>query len=218
LERTAIRAVEIVASDRVTLRGEAWGAGDDWLVLLHDAGADLDVWRPLMGLADQRSLSLLALDLRGHGGSEGTWKEGETELDFEAAGSFARSEGARTVCVAAAGTAALAALRAAPRVAPDALVLLSPGPLRACGTADLRAPGVAKLVLVGGLDPRADADAAAIRAVSIGPALVVSLPTKRQGTDLLSEPQAVDQFLYFVDEQRWAAGSTRFGRRSAGRT
>jgi pimeloyl-ACP methyl ester carboxylesterase len=212
-----VRAVEIIASGSVTLRGEAWGAGDDWLVLLHDVGADLDAWRPLAGLAGERGLSMLALDLRGHGGSEGTWDERETELDVEAADAFARSEGARIVCVAAAGTAALAALRVAPRVAPDALALFSPGPLGACGTADLRAPGVAKLVLVGGLDPRADADAAAIRAASIGPALAVSVPTKRQGTDLLSEPQAVDQFVCFLDEQRWAAGSTLFGRRSAGR-
>jgi pimeloyl-ACP methyl ester carboxylesterase len=212
-----VRAVEIIASGRVTLRGEAWGAGDDWLVLLHDVGADLDAWRPLAGLAGERGLSMLALDLRGHGGSEGTWDERATELDVEAAAAFARVEGARTMCIAAAGISALASLRATPRVDPDALALFSPGPIGKAGTEDLRAPGVAELVLVGARDPRADADAAAIRAASIGPALAVSLPTKRQGTDLLTEPQAVNQLVYFLDEQRWAAGSTLPGRRSAGR-
>ena len=211
-----MRAVEVVASDGVTLRGEVWGAGDDWLVLLHDAGDDLDAWRPLAGLAGERGLSMLPLDLRGHGGSEGTWDERAAELDVEAAAAFARADGARTLCVAAAGVSALASLRATPRVGPDALALFSPGPIGQARTGDLRAPGVAELVLVGALDPGADADATAICAASIGPALAVSLPTKRQGTDLLTEPQAVDQLVYFLDEQRWAAGSALPGRRSAG--
>ena len=212
-----MRAVELRAADGVVLRGEVWGADDDWLVLLHDAGGDLDAWRPLAALAGDLGLSMLALDLRGHGGSEGTWDEREVRLDVEAAAAFARTEGAGTVCFAGAGVAAIALLRAAPTVAPDALVLFSPGPLGTAGTGHLRAPGVAKLVVVGSLDPRADADAAAVRAASIGPALVVSVPTEQQGTDLLSQPQVLDQLVYFLDEQRLAAGGTPAGRRSAGR-
>jgi pimeloyl-ACP methyl ester carboxylesterase len=211
-----VRAVELRAADGVVLRGEVWGRGDDWLVLLHDAGADLDAWRPVAALAAELGLSMLALDLRGHGGSEGTWDEREARLDVEAASAFARTEGAGTVCFAAAGVAAIALLRASPAIAADALVLFSPGPLGTSGTGDLRAPGAAKLVLVGSLDPRADADAAAVRAASIGPVLVVGVPTERQGTDLLSEPQALDQLVYFLDEQRWAAGGTPAGRRTIG--
>ena len=45
----------------------------------------------------------------------------------------------------------------------------------------------------------------------------VSVPTERQGTDLLSDPQALDQLVYFLDEQRWAARGTPAGRRSVGR-
>lgn len=189
-----MRAVELAAADGVVLRGEVWGTGDDWLVLLHDAGSDLDAWRPLRGLEG----SLLALDLRGHGGSEGEWSESGAALDAGTAVAFARVEGARTVCVAAAGAAGAPALRAADEV--DALVLLSPGPLGG-DLSELRAPGVPKLVLVGALDRRADADAAAVAASSIGPALLVSLATARQGTDLLSEPQALEQLTAFLHEQ-----------------
>jgi pimeloyl-ACP methyl ester carboxylesterase len=211
-----MRAVELAASDGLMLRGEVWGRGDDWLVLLHDVGADLDVWRPLAGLVEEEAgLSALALDLRGHGGSDDPWDERGAELDVEAAAAFARGDGARTLCVAAAGVAGLVALRVAERVRVDALALLSPGPLAGAGTADLRAPGVAKLFLAGALDAQRDADAAAVRVASIGWAVGASLPTAAQGTDLLSgehAEQVAEQLFRFLDEQRWAAGSTAVGR------
>jgi alpha-beta hydrolase superfamily lysophospholipase len=186
-----MRAVELVAADGLTLRGEIWGGnGRDWLLLLHGVGTDLDAWRPLAGLVAEHGLSALALDLRGHGSSDDPWDERGAELDVDAAAAFARAEGADTFCIAAAGVAGLVALRAAERVRPDALALLSPGPLAGAGTADLRAPGVAKLVAWGALDARADRDAASVRAASIGWTVGASLPTAAQGTDLLAGEHA----------------------------
>src|SRR5207248_6759972 len=156
--RSPMRAVELVAADGLTLRGEVWGRGDDWLLLLHDAAADLDAWRPLAEFVEKSRLTALALDLRGHGGSDDPWDERGAELDVESGAAFARAGGALTLCVAAAGVACLVALRAAARAGIDALALLSPGALGSADPSDLRAPGVAKLVLAGALDTHADAD------------------------------------------------------------
>ena len=50
-----------------------WPGDDTWVVLVHDVGDDIDVWRPLRVALAARGWSVLALDLRGHGGSD--WSE-----------------------------------------------------------------------------------------------------------------------------------------------
>jgi len=54
-----------------------------------------------------------------------------------------------------------------------------------------------------------------VRAASIGWTVGASLPTAAQGTDLLTGEhgqQVGEQLFRFLDEQRWAAGSTAVGR------
>jgi pimeloyl-ACP methyl ester carboxylesterase len=200
--------VELRTPDGLVLRGERWPGEPDWLVLVHEVGKDLDAWRPLIGVAELRHWSVLALDLRGHGGSDDPWDADACVSDVALASAEARRQGARAVCVAAAGEGAVATLRAANASPPDALVLLSPGPVPEEHSASLRAPGVSKLIVYGSLSARDDADAKRVADLSIGPALRVGLPTASHGTGLLSGPlgrQAIEHVVAFWDEQRYLA-------------
>ena len=151
--------VELAAGDGPVLRGECWVDGADWLVLFHDLGGDLDAWRPLIGLAAVRGWSVLALDLRGHGGSDDPWDAEKCPADVALAIAEARRRGASTVCVGGAGVSAIAALRAASDTELDALVLLSPGPVPDGPRDTLRGPGISKLVVYGSHAPADDAEA-----------------------------------------------------------
>src|SRR4051812_23079670 len=115
-------AVELESTDGVVLRGERWWGSNEWCVLMHDVGEDIDAWRPLQGYLAEQGRSAVAVDLRGHGGSDDAPEDIEADLD--AAVRFARENGAAAVCVVAAGAAACAALRGSARFTPEMLVLL----------------------------------------------------------------------------------------------
>jgi pimeloyl-ACP methyl ester carboxylesterase len=202
--------VELRARDGLVLRGECRRGEPDWLVLVHDVGEDLDAWRPLIALAELRGWSALALDLRGHGGSDDPWDADACVADVSLATTEARRRGARAVCVAGAGEGAIAALRAALESPPEALVLLSPGPVPAEHADSLRAPEVPELIVVGSHSARDDGEARRVAELSIGPALRVGLPTSAHGTELLAGPlarQAIEQVAAFWDEQRYLASA-----------
>ena len=65
-------SVETSAEDGAVLRGVRWPGEPACVVLIHDLGQDLDAWHPLEGVLDETNCSRLAIDLRGHGLSEGT--------------------------------------------------------------------------------------------------------------------------------------------------
>jgi pimeloyl-ACP methyl ester carboxylesterase len=208
--------VELLTPDGLVLRGECRTGDPDWLVLVHDVGGDLDAWRPLVGFAELRGWSVLAVDLRGHGGSDDPWDADACVSDVTLATTEARRRGARTVCLAGAGEGAVAALRAAQRAHADALVLLSPGPVSDGHAASLRAPGISKLIVYGSHSPRDDAEAQRIAGLSIGPALRVGLPTSAHGTELLEGPlaqQAIEHVAAFWDEQRHLSAAPSAGPR-----
>lgn len=206
----APRAVELSAADGLTLRGLCWENGPSWALLVHDAGEDLDAWEDLPETLGGRGWSVLALDLRGHGGSDDPWDPDRADLDAEAAAVFARARGAGAVCAVAAGFAGLACLRTAARIEMNALVLLSPSPLDERGTDGLRGAGASKLIIVGSQDAKASADAEALARASIGWVLIVSLPTAERGIALLHGQhgvQAREQALAFLEEQGYLARS-----------
>ncbi len=200
--------VEFVTADGVTLRGECRRGDRDWVVLVHDLGSDLDCWDLFPELWDW-PLSVLAFDLRGHGGSDGNTSLRSVQCDVVAATGFARSHGRGFVCVVAAGKGAVNALNVPPDDLADAYVLVSPDP-NDLGTdlASLRAPQAAKMVIVGSLDEGSDLTARALSSASIGPCTVVSFPTNDQGTDLLKGKwggHAFERMNRFVQEQRYLA-------------
>ena len=165
-----VHPVEVAARDGAILRGQLWPGDAYWVVLLHDVGddQDLDAWRPLVPSLVGHGFTVLALDLRGHGVSDSTWDAGVATGDVESVLAFARANGARGLTVVAAGTSAEPALRVAAPTRVDGLVVLSHPAVDAGAAAELRAPGVAKLFVVGAGDEARGRAASRLRNWSIG--------------------------------------------------
>jgi pimeloyl-ACP methyl ester carboxylesterase len=204
-----IEPIECRAADGVLLRGEELRQGSSWVVLLHDEGDDLDCWQAVRTVLVARGWSIVALDLRGHGGSDGDWGRDSATLD--AAVALGRAAAARPAHVAlvAAGVTGVLVLAAMeqdaidPALRPDALVLVSPRAADA-DLASLRGEGIATLVVYGQRAPDA-ADAEQLRSASIGWTLGVGVPSEQSGDGLLRGPEAAvvsDQILSFLAEQR----------------
>lgn len=185
----AARAVEIPTADGVILRGLLLGEGERWAVLVHDLGRDLDAWGDLPGWFAARGCAALAIDLRGHGASDGVSAAGALVSDVRAALAWSAARGARHVALLAEGRAAAAALvgaadpRAGAHVA--ALVLCSPR-LDLPGQEqdawrEARAP---KLILVGRHDRARRQAAHWLQRHAAGWAVAIFLPTVEQGADL----------------------------------
>jgi pimeloyl-ACP methyl ester carboxylesterase len=212
---TDARATHATTADGVTLRGEVVPGDSTWLVLVHDVGEDIDVWHTLRAGLAPRGWTILALDLRGHGGSEGEWLPDRAELDVDLGIVLARRNGATHVAVVAAGRSAITALRAVERALPepafdlpDSLVLLSPGPLDGADPRTLRGEGIAKLFVVGGRDEAAD-DVTRLREASIGWTIGVTVGTAERGAALASGDTAaavIDKIGGFLNEQRTLTG------------
>jgi pimeloyl-ACP methyl ester carboxylesterase len=190
-----LEPVELVTADGVLLRGLARGDEEAWVVLVHDEGADLDSLAPLAeGLADAR-FATLAVDLRGHGASDGEPDFDSAALDVQAALDWARAAGAAEVFLVAAGAAGEGALVAGREV--GATVLFSP---RVREDAPVRERTGPKLLLAGAGEPVHE-----LSARLIGPRLVVELPTPRRGHELLagdSAPQALGHSIGFIMQAR----------------
>jgi pimeloyl-ACP methyl ester carboxylesterase len=224
--------VTIATDDGIDLRGQLWPGADDWVVLVHDVGddEDLDRWRPLVPYLLGADLAVLAVDLRGHGASDGEWTNAAAVADTAAVVRFARERGAGCVTIVGAGVSGVNALFAVEAETAEGVVALSPRGSDALSarnvgisvpsTAPLpRAPGVPKLLVVGSRDPASRDTTDRLRAASIGWALVVSLPTADRGTALLDGPWAGhvrEQLLAFVREQRFIARGAGERRRESG--
>ena len=194
----------------VTLRGHSLGDGNDWLILIHDCdgSSDLDSWRPVFPELANDHRTLLAVDLRGHGASEGEHSPSTIEADLTAATLFARSQGATWIAVLAAGKSATAALESSPTLTFDALVLLSPADAEHITPCALRGYGEPKLFAVGGQNAALQQCVAHLRGASIGWAMLVTVPTESQGTDLLAgklASQVRERIAAFLAEQRFIA-------------
>lgn len=61
--------VSLTTSDGVSLASEDWGAGAEGVLLVHDEGRSRQDWSTLAPRLATNGFRVLALDLRGHGGS-----------------------------------------------------------------------------------------------------------------------------------------------------
>jgi alpha-beta hydrolase superfamily lysophospholipase len=204
-----IAPIECRAADGALLRGEELRQGSSWVVLLHDEGEDLDCWQAVRAVLAMRGWSIVALDLRGHGGSDGAWGRDSAALDAAAALGRAAAADPTHVALVAAGVTGVLVLEALerdaidPALRPDALVLVSPR-AAAAELATLRGEGIATLVLYGQRAPHT-ADADELRRASIGWTLAVGVPSDQTGDRLLRGPESAvvsDQILSFLTEQR----------------
>lgn len=111
--------------DEVSLRGETIGDKGPAIVLVHEAGGDLDGWGAAPGQLAGEGFRILAFDLRGHGASDGDPARAHLATDVEAAIGTAGSSG-DAVIVVSAGDAAAGAIAASTRAKAAGIVLISP--------------------------------------------------------------------------------------------
>jgi len=181
----------------VGIRGYRWPGDANVVVLLHDVDADLDAWGDVpLSLADE-GYSVVAVDLPGHGLSDDPWEPDHTIELVTFLAKAAKPPAARCFVVAA-GQLCGPALAAS---GIDALVAVSPDTMgnRVIG------PTPPTLVMVGGADAGASADANSFFRRTRGWAVVSSFGTLAQSTGLFSSEwggHAVDQTLMFLRDYR----------------
>ncbi len=209
-----VEALQATTADGITLRGEVVRGDGTFVVLVHDVGEDIDVWKPIrLGLV-KRGWTVLAMDLRGHGGSDGDWSPERAELDVDLPVTLARRFGARHLAVMASGLGAVFTLKAVERAfpqelfeLPDSLVLISPGPLDGLDPMELRAGGMSKLFIFGAKDPLAP-DARALVKASIGWTVQTTYGTDARSGALIAARKRyiLDKSIAFLNEQRTFRG------------
>jgi len=225
---TQPQPIDITTLDGCVLRGHLWPGGHDWVVLVHDVGPDddLDDWHPLLPGLKALDVSMCAVDLRGHGASDGEWTDTTAVSDVVTVVRFARANGAAVVIVIGAGVAVLPVLAAGEREPIDGVVSLS-ADMRAKsdGPALSNAPelgadrylstngeravisrhpihelprsaGIPKLFIVGAHDHSARETTSHLHRASIGWSVIVTLPSGEHGTGLL-----VGEWLAHIREQ-----------------
>jgi pimeloyl-ACP methyl ester carboxylesterase len=193
-----VEPVEIAVASNTVLRGELRRVGPDWALLVHDLGEDLDAWCSLPSRLTEQGLSVLAVDLRGHGTSDGEADAAAVSDDIIATVDYATAAGAARLYMGAAGQAGRCALElAADR--PDQLAglfLVSPAiPLRN------GAPMVPKLLLIG----QGEAGEDEISNMTTGRSVLARLPAQSHGLGLLRGSlgeQVVDYVVRFLADIR----------------
>ena len=187
-DATLATPVEFAGPGNVILRGQRFGAGDRWAVLVHRVGSDLDGWRQLATWLSGRGLAVLAFDLPGHGASDDDWDPKDAIAAVAAGVDFARSQGARQVHLVGEGVGALAALGVAAGRSSDVASVAALSPRaddRVATVGDVREARVPKLIVVGSLGRANDEFAEVVFRSAIGPCEMARFPVAAQGTDLI---------------------------------
>src|SRR5258706_3875939 len=94
-----VEPIEITAADGVLLRGQYWIGGDSWAILFHEAERDLDCWYPIIAPLISHGFSVLTLDMRGHGASDGEWNSASLGGDLDSGIAFARNNGVSSIAL-----------------------------------------------------------------------------------------------------------------------
>jgi pimeloyl-ACP methyl ester carboxylesterase len=196
-------AIEIAVAPDLTLRGQLWPGDGVFVLLFHDPGEDrdLDLWRPLIPYLLGAGVTVIALDLRGHGASDGDWEPSRSVDDLVAVMTEVRRREAFRIVVCAAGESANSALRAAEMTSMDGLVLLSPS---APHDPVPRGAGEPKLV-ISSFNSEARTQIDNLRSSVIGSTLFVTVPGKDSGSGLFAGEVAItcrEQFLAFLRKVR----------------
>ena len=206
-DATLATPVEFAGPGKVILRGQRFGAGDRWAVLVHRVGSDLDGWRQLATWLSGRGLAVLAFDLPGHGASDDDWDPKDAIAAVAAGVDFARSQGARQVHLIGEGVGALAALGVAAGRSSDVVSVAALSPQaddRVATVGDVREARVPKLIVVGSLGRANDEFAEVVFRSAIGPCEMARFPVAAQGTDLIQGawgPQVREKLLAHILRQ-----------------
>lgn len=127
-----IEKVTLTTSDEKHLAGTLYNGGEKSIILLHQLNLDRSSWDSFAKELQQEGWTLLAIDLRGHGESDGDWKAFSDQSfiamleDVKAAASFLSERGKRVSAIMGASIGANTAFRYSSQKRLPA-ILLSPG-------------------------------------------------------------------------------------------
>ena len=91
--------VRLTTSDRVSIVGELDGMGDHGVLVVHDNAQDHTSVVELTRAFSEAHMKVLAIDLRGHGGSKGTADPLASTKDLAAGIDYLRKQGAKQVSI-----------------------------------------------------------------------------------------------------------------------
>lgn len=202
--------------DGTHLRGSLWRVSDNWMLMLHEPGADHDIdeLASLVRAVVRSGASAVAFDLPGHGFSEG---DGDGDVDLsEVVCSLVdwidRISPVR-VGIVAIGATCYPTLQVAQDHTIDTLILVSPTPnpkLRS-DPQIFRGGGAAKLIIVGGAEPDTRDTAIELRQRSIGWAVTLSVGSAEQGAALITGAHSarVEEGVELFLREQWTMGRRR---------
>jgi len=203
--------VKLTAEDGTRLTAEREGSGASGVVLVHGDGGSSADWKSLVGRLASNGYSVLAVDLRGHGGSKPPDSPADDdylvmEKDVNAAVVWLKKNGSENITVIGASLGANVALAAsASNDAIDSVVMISP---------TLSAKGVKASAAIGALGNRSlmlvasDAETLQAKAVQLlsakaqGPNHAELLSAAGSGTRLLNTAPELEGLLF-----AWLNGS-----------
>lgn len=144
--------IEIEVEPGTKLRGHEWLVLGPPIVMVHDEGGDLDAWGAALQMSADAGFHVIAVDLRGHGLSDGEADSKSLEPDLAAlVGQVNRVWG--TCGLVLAGRACRGALRLGKDADAPAQVFVTPD-LSGIDEATIRSsPPAIRMVMVGTLDP-----------------------------------------------------------------
>jgi pimeloyl-ACP methyl ester carboxylesterase len=195
------RSVSFRTSDGLVLTGRLFGTGRVGIVLAHMIPADASSWYATARTLARDGYLALAFNFRGYDGSKGTKSTANAPIDLKAARDLLVQSGARTYALVGASTGGTAALVAASKLDPLALVVISP-PLRFSGLDAVIAAGRLQrpVLLMASKD-----DQPAMQSLETLSRALPNPDTKvfdgsAHGTNLLvGHPEAVDALVTFLE-------------------
>lgn len=189
--------IEIVVEPGIRLRGHEWLVLGPPILLIHDEGADLDAWGSALQIAADAGFHVIAMDLRGHGLSDGDADAASLTRDLAAVVSNVNRVWGPCGLVLA-GRVCRGALALGSDAAVPAQVFVTPH-LSEMSAASIRtAQPVIRMVMVGTLDLDAKVESERVFEALSGQKVMASVGDSARGEQLVgSRPHLVEDICSF---------------------
>ena len=176
--------VEIEVEAGTKLRGHEWLVLGPPVVMVHDEGGDLDAWGPALQMSADAGFHVIAVDLRGHGLSDGDADSDSLESDVAALVRHVNRVWGKCGLVLA-GRACRGALRLGSDAEAPAQVLITPDLPEMNEAAIHSSPPAIRMVIVGTLDSVAKDESQRVFDALPGQKVMASVGDAARGEQLL---------------------------------
>jgi pimeloyl-ACP methyl ester carboxylesterase len=177
--------IEIEVETGTKLRGHEWLVLGSPLVFIHDEGRDLDAWGDVLQMAADAGFHVIALDLRGHGLSDG--QPDATRLGSDLAALVRHVNRVWGTCgLVLAGRTSRGALSLGSGVEAPAQVFISPDLSEIDETVIRASVPAIRMVIVGALDPVAKSESERVFGVLPGQKVMASVGDAARSEELVT--------------------------------